>query len=254
MKNNGLLQKHQYICFGSNGLIGRETCEFIKEHGGKIIGVDKSAPKNKSMFSEFHEIDITNPDALHKFFTALQKKANKKDHFAFINCSYPRTKKWGTYSFEDVSMEEWNQNIEMQLGAPFLISKYAVAFLKKTGGGSIINLGSIYGVNGPNMKLYQGTEINNPVIYSAAKTGLIGLTKYIATVFGKDNIRANLVCPGGVFDGHSKTFVKNYESLTPLKRMARPQDIAPSIAMMGSRHFSYVSGQVLMVDGGWSAW
>ncbi len=89
--------------------------------------------------------------------------------------------------------------------------------------------------------------------YSAIKGGIINLTRYLASYFGKYNIRVNNICPGGIFDNQDKDFVKNYSKKTPLKRMGQPEEIAPAVLFLASEASSYVTGITLMVDGGWTA-
>ena len=93
-----------------------------------------------------------------------------------------------------------------------------------------------------------------PVAYAAIKHGVIGFTKYLATYYGKYNIRAITVSPGGVFDNQSPAFVKKYCAKTPLARMCLPQEIVGAVVYLASEAASYVTGCNLMVDGGWTTW
>jgi len=126
--------------------------------------------------------------------------------------------------------------------------------MKQRGGGVLINLASIYGMLGPNFSVYEGTEMTSPAAYAAIKGAIINLTRYFATFYGADNIRVNAVCPGGVFDNQDDNFVKAYGKLTPMGRMARASEIALPVVFLASDAASYITGQALIVDGGWSAW
>ena len=127
--------------------------------------------------------------------------------------------------------------------------------MKKQGFGSIINFSSIYGVVGPNFSIYKGTKMTTPPAYPLIKGGIIAMTKYFATYFAKDNIRINCISPGGVYDNHDERFVKKYEQLTPLGRMAKSDEIVGSTLFLASeKASSYVTGHCLMVDGGWTTW
>ena len=124
--------------------------------------------------------------------------------------------------------------------------------MAKQKNGSVINIASIYGVVGPDFSVYDGTNITNPVAYSAIKGGIINMTKYFAAYFGKNNVRFNCVSPGGVFDNQDSIFVQNYEKKVPLKRMANTDDIAPSVSFLLSDDASYITGHNLLIDGGWT--
>ena len=110
----------------------------------------------------------------------------------------------------------------------------------------------MYGVVAPDFTVYDGTGLTSPVAYSAIKGGLIHFTKYLASYFGPHGIRVNAVSPGGVFDSQHSIFVSNYERKVPLRRMAVPADMAGPVAFLLSDEASYITGQNLIVDGGWT--
>jgi len=118
---------------------------------------------------------------------------------------------------------------------------------------AIVNIGSIYGVLGSDPSLYEGTEVEpTPAWYAASKGALIALTKWQATNFAP--VRSNAVCPGGIFRGHSEEFNKRYSKRVPLGRMATEDDIVGPVLFLCSDAARYITGQVLMVDGGYSSW
>ena len=104
------------------------------------------------------------------------------------------------------------------------------------------------------MSLYDDTAMGNPAAYGASKGGLIQLTRYLATVLGPDNIRVNCISPGGIARGQDEKFVARYEARTPLKRMGTEEDMKGTILYLASDLSAYVTGQNLLVDGGWTAW
>jgi NAD(P)-dependent dehydrogenase (short-subunit alcohol dehydrogenase family) len=161
--------------------------------------------------------------------------------------------------FEDFSLEDWNQVFDVNLTACMLGCQVFGANFAKQNRGSIISIASIYGIVAPDQRIYEGSEylgksINTPAVYSASKAGLIGLTKYLSTYWGNCNVRANCVTPGGVFSGQNGAFVDKYSAKVPLKRMANPEDIFGAVAFLASDISSYMTGQNLIVDGGWTAW
>ncbi|MFC1815078.1 SDR family oxidoreductase, partial [Thermodesulfobacteriota bacterium] len=146
------------------------------------------------------------------------------------------------------------ENLINHLGGYFLCTQKMAIMMKKQRAGSIINFSSIYGVVGPNFSIYENTKMTAPPVYPLIKGGIISMTKYFATYFSKDNIRVNCISPGGIFDGQDERFVKKYIKLTPLGRMGEPEDIIGASLFLASEASSYITGQNLVIDGGWTTW
>ncbi|HWA70586.1 MAG TPA: SDR family oxidoreductase [Rhizomicrobium sp.] len=159
---------------------------------------------------------------------------------------------WGV-PFEQQTVETWRRALEVNLTAAFDLCKGLAPHLRKAPGASIINIGSIYGELGPRWDLYEGTTMSNPAAYGASKAGLGQLTRWLATTLAPD-VRVNMIAPGGVFRGQPEAFVRRYEDATPLQRMASEEDFAGIIAYLASDMSRYVTGQTILVDGGWSVW
>jgi NAD(P)-dependent dehydrogenase (short-subunit alcohol dehydrogenase family) len=126
-------------------------------------------------------------------------------------------------------------------------------------GGSIIQTASIYGLLGPDPRIYQGSSymgraINTPVVYSASKAAVIGLTKHLATYWADKNIRVNCLTPGGVESGQNDSFKEKYSNRVPLGRMAQPEEMVGALLYLASNASSYMTGQNIIIDGGWSTW
>lgn len=155
--------------------------------------------------------------------------------------------------FEDQTSDTWRRALEVNLTACFALSQEAAPLLGRHGKGSIVNIGSIYGVYGPDLALYAGTEMQNPAAYAASKGGLLQLTRWLSTILAPQ-IRVNAICPGGVARGQPQVFVDRYTERTPLKRMAKEEDFKGAIAYLASDMSAYVTGQTMMVDGGWGVW
>lgn len=253
MKNWFSLEGHVCIVAGSQGLLGSSVVKALSDSGAQIIGFDRGLIRKNETYESFDEVDISNENRLNEFFAGLSFEKNT--NLAFINCSYPRTESWGKLAFENVGMEELNENLKIHLGSHFHFSQLAVKKMKELGnGGSLVNFGSIYGILGPDLRIYEGTAMNNPAPYAAIKSGIIGFTRYIATSYGQLGIRANVVCPGGIENGQPESFIQAYSQRTPMARMGKADDIAGIVAFLAGPAATYVSGQVISVDGGWSAW
>ena len=169
---------------------------------------------------------------------------------AFVGTS--DLKGWVT-DFENQSVETWQRALEVNLTAAFDLSKGLAPKLKQNGHGSIINIASIYGLNGPDYSLYEGTDMGNPAAYAASKGGLLQLTRWLSTTLAPD-VRVNSISPGGVFRNQPEEFVKRYKARTPLGRMASEEDIKGAMVYLASDLSMYMTGQNLVVDGGWTAW
>lgn len=156
-------------------------------------------------------------------------------------------------SFAEQLPSTWRKALEVNLTAPFVLTQACAPALAASGHGSVINVGSIYGVVGPNWNLYAGTPMGNPAAYAASKGGLLQLTRWLATTLAP-KIRVNAISPGGVWNHQPDEFVQRYVALTPLGRMATEEDFKGTVAFLASDLSAYITGQNLMVDGGWTAW
>lgn len=155
--------------------------------------------------------------------------------------------------FEEQSPATWRAALEVNLTAVFVLVQAAKPWLEKSGRGSVVNIASIYGMVGPDLGLYEGTRMGNPAAYGAAKGGLLQLTRWLACVMAP-KVRVNAVTPGGVLRGQSEAFVGRYEARTPLGRMGTEEDMKGAVAYLAGDLSAYVTGQNIVVDGGWTAW
>lgn len=155
--------------------------------------------------------------------------------------------------FAEQTVAAWDAALRINLTSAFALVQAAHEALRASGHGSVINIGSIYGLVGPNMNLYEGTTMGNPAAYAATKGGLLQLTRYLATVLAPE-VRVNCVSPGGVERGQPEAFQRRYSSLTPLARMGTEEDLKGVIAFLASDASAYVTGQNIPVDGGWTTW
>ena len=244
------------VVAGGAGLIGKPVSIGLAQAGAKVYIADideknglKLEKQNKNL--KWIKIDIADVKSINSCINKIVKKDKKID--VWVNCAYPRTSDWAT-KFEDIKYESWKKNIDMHLNGYFLCCQKVAEQMKKQKNGTIINFGSIYGVVGPDFSIYEKTNLTMPAAYSAIKGGIITFTKYLATHLAKYNIRVNAICPGGIYDKQSNNFVKKYEEKTPMKRMGKPEEIAGPVIFLASDAASYVTGHILMVDGGWTAW
>lgn len=159
--------------------------------------------------------------------------------------------------FEDYPLELWQQALDVNLTGMFLCCQAAVRPMLEQGKGVIVNVCSIYGLVGPDQRLYrQEGEIPQykPVYYSVTKAGVLGLTRYLATYYAGRDIRVNALTPGGVFNQHDDRFVQAYSARTVLGRMAEKDEMNGALLFLASDASAYMTGSNLVVDGGWTAW
>ena len=246
MKNR--LEKKIIIITGGNGLLGSAIIEKLIEDGAFVINLDINHKTNESLSNI--ECDITNQESVDNSLNLIINKYEKID--GLVNNAYPRTQDWGN-KFEDIKLDSWKKNIDWQLNSYFYMSQQVAVQMAKQKSGSIINIASIYGVIGPDFTVYDGTNMTMPAGYAAIKGGLINLTRYMASYFGPHKVRVNTVSPGGIFDNQNISFVENYEKKVPLRRMGLPEDITPSVSFLLSDESKYITGQNLIIDGGWTA-
>jgi NAD(P)-dependent dehydrogenase (short-subunit alcohol dehydrogenase family) len=164
-------------------------------------------------------------------------------------------------SFETYKRSVWDQAVAVNLTGMVLCAQACGRQMLAQGGGVMVNIASTYGVVAPDQRLYEGvtspysdTGFNTPVSYAVTKTAVLGLTRYLATYWGRQNIRVNALTPHGVYDKHDDAFVTNFVARSPLGRMARNDEYRGALLFLVSDASSYMTGTNLIVDGGWTAW
>lgn len=163
--------------------------------------------------------------------------------------------------FENFPEEVFREVVEINLTGTFLMTQAVGAEMAKAGRGSIINIGSIYGIVSPVQDIYAykeektGIPFVKPIAYSAAKSGIYNLTRYCATYWGKKGVRVNTLTPSGVYrNTQDKEFQENYCARMPLGRMAEEDEFNGAIVFLASDASKYMTGSNLIIDGGWTAW
>ncbi len=245
MRPKHLLKNQHIIITGINGLLGQSIAEYCISAGGSVTGIDLT--NNTSNKYNFIQADVTN---IAEISTVISKFKSHPPQ-GWVNAAYPRTEDWGKN--ESYSESSWEKNIHMQLTSSCQIIEKVGEIMKPVTYGSIVSLASIYGILGPQFDIYQETNMTMPAPYAAIKGGLINFSKYMAAKLGQSKIRVNCISPGGIEDNQSQIFIDNYSKRTMLNRMGTPEDIAAPTAFLLSDQSTYITGQNLLVDGGWSA-
>ncbi|QZA89088.1 SDR family oxidoreductase [Salinarchaeum sp. IM2453] len=251
MRNMFSLSGKTILVTGSCGLVGKEICKALPEFGANVIATDVDDAKGKELEEtvkgvRYSHLDITAPEQVKSAMSSMDQIDG------VVNTAYPRNKNYGN-NFEQVAYKDWVENVTMHLGGYYLVCREAILnMLDANTIGSVVNFGSIYGIQAPDFRVYEGLDMTSPIEYSAIKAGVINFTRYIASYFGGDGIRANVISPGGIYNGQPSSFVEEYESRVPLDRMAETEDIIGTVVYLLSEASSYVTGENIVVDGGWT--
>ena len=255
------LDNKTIIVTGACGLLGREICKALAELHARIVLADIDIMAAEKLEEELRDVygasvtafplDISSEDSVNKLVDELSKQTISVD--GLVNNAYPRNEAYGTI-FENITMDSWRENIDMHLNGYFNVSQKIARIMMQQRQGNIVNIASIYGMLGPDFSIYEGTTMTMPAEYAAIKGAIINFTRYLATYLASYNIRVNCLSPGGIFNEQPASFVEKYKQRTPMGRMGNPEDIAGGVLFLLSNLSSYVTGQNLVIDGGWSAW
>lgn len=247
------------VVTGGAGLLGSEIAKCFATYDAHAIIADNDKGRSlklvkkiraSNQVADFHYFDQSDVTRIPEMIAGLEREYGPID--VWVNCAYPRTADWGN-KLEDISIESWQKNIDMHLNGYCISANEIAKHMAKRNRGVIINVGSIQSLVAPDFSIYEGTEMTSPAAYTAIKGGILMYSKYLASYFGKYNIRVNVVCPGGINNSQAEEFVDRYNKKTLLGRMAYPNDIAPAVMFLASDAASYITGAVLAVDGGLTA-
>ena len=255
------LKSKAIIITGGAGLLGSRIVKIILEHGGIPIIFDndkvkinklKKILKEKINLVHFYKVDITKKKQLKNVINRIHKKFKKIDCL-INNAGFNPKLGQKNNKFENFSIEQWNKEIQIGLTGSLIVTQEVVKKMIKQKNGNIINISSDLGIIAPSQFLYEDNE-KKPISYSVVKHGIIGFSKYLSTYLAEYNIRSNTLCPGGISNYQPKKFVNKIKKLIPLKRMAEINDYDGIILYLCSDYSSYMTGSVIVCDGGRSVW
>ena len=252
------LKNKKAIVVGGNGFIGKEVCLALTQAKAKVICLDKKINRNNKFITQ-EKFDCSDLENMNKNLLKIYKKFGCPD--ILINCSYPTNLDWSNSSFSKITFDNFRSHIDIHLNSYVWVAKFfADKMSNNKKKGNILMLGSIYGSLAQDMNLYKNTGLSENFTYPVIKGGLVNFTRQMASFYGQKKIRINLINSGGLNGPSkltnkklSKKFLKLYNEKTPLKRMGKPEEIAACILFLISDAASYVTGEILTVDGGWSA-
>jgi 2-deoxy-D-gluconate 3-dehydrogenase len=264
------LEDRVILLTGGAGLIGRNHVAALTGAGARVVLADIDGPAGLRVAEEAGngrclavETDITDPASVAGTVGEALRRFGRLDGLvnnAALDPKCDPTNAAGNEAgFEAFPLDLWKKGLDVNLTGAFLCAQAVTPALRRSGRGAIVNVSSIYGMTGPDQRIYlkEGEarpSFVKPPVYSATKAALLGLTRYLAAYFAGTGIRVNALTLGGVYNGHDGEFVRRYTARVPLGRMAAADEYSAGLVFLLSDASSYMTGANLVLDGGWTAW
>lgn len=252
---------------GGGGFLAPTFAEALIEHGAHVILADIQehlAERNAILLNRQFDkhvcrsmfVDVTEQSTIHNCTSSIRKI----DILINAAAQDPKVKKNGGLTdhprFETMTEEYWYNGVDAIFNGTFLCSQVVINKMLETGGGVVLNIASELAIIAPDQRLYEKEGVAwedqsvKPMTYVAAKTAMIGMTKYMAGYFAKKNIRVNALCPSGIFNDQPREFVDKISNLIPMGRMMNKEELKGAVAFLCSDASSYMTGQSIILDGG----
>lgn len=255
------------VITGASGQLGSAYAKYFLENGAKVVGLDRCSSERieslSKLFSKdllYVEADITKKESLNealKFTVKTFGHPSVLINNAAID-SPPSAPPEENGPFEEYPEDSWDRVVDVNLKGVFLTCQVFGGDMAKIGNGSVINVSSIYGVVSPDQSIYEyrrkrGEVFFKPVAYSATKSGLLNMTRYLASYWAKKGVRVNTLTIAGVFNNQEQDFIDAYCGRIPIGRMANVEDYLGPVGFLASKASEYMTGANLVIDGGWTA-
>ena len=261
------LNERVVVLTGAAGLLGRQYTRALVDAGAKIALLDSNSGGIRDLSRQYtHDalpiaVDVTDAEAVRGAINEVVKTFGRVDvliNNAAIDPKFDRDAVADKHvTFEDFPLDAWNEALSVNVTGMFLCAQAVAKPMLAQNSGVIINVSSMYGMVGPDQRLYEqqgAAPAFKPVTYSVTKSAVYGLTKYLAAYWAGKNIRVNTLTLGGVENSQTPEFLERYAARTPMGRMARPDEYCGALIFLASDASSYMTGANLVVDGGWTAW
>jgi len=250
------MKKKVCLITGGAGFLGKKYCEFFLKKNYVVLCVDNSKKNLKFIKSLnyrdlfVYECDITSEKKVQKLFRIIKKSFSIDVLINNAAIDAIPFKKKDSQKFPTSKM--WDEEINVSLKGSFFMIKFFGEEMYRKKRGSIINIGSDLSIIAPNQKIYKSSYENyiKPVTYSVIKHGMVGLTKYFASLYGKNNVRVNMISPGPIKNNQSKNLLNELINIIPMERLGDPKEILGLLYFLSNSDSSYITGQNILIDGG----
>ncbi|MBW6467364.1 MAG: SDR family oxidoreductase, partial [Brevefilum sp.] len=256
---------------GGAGLLGKQFTQALGEAGAKVVVADRDFDAAYAHVQKLREnniraiavkVDVTDPESVSALFDHTVSEYDSVDVLVNSAALDPKfdpqhIAEQSGNGFEQYPLQAWQASLDVNLTGVFLSCQAAARIMAAQGAGVIINISSVYGLAGPDQRIYpqvDGQPQFKPVDYPVTKAGILGLTRYLAAYFAGTQIRVNALTPGGIYHQHDDAFTANYAAKAILGRMASEDEMNGALLFLASDASSYMTGANLIVDGGYTAW
>jgi NAD(P)-dependent dehydrogenase (short-subunit alcohol dehydrogenase family) len=245
------------VVTGGTGLYGGPFARALAEAGAQVVVTSRDLDRAQDIAAGIRDtggqcaglaLDLADPESIAAFATEVHGRFGVVD--VLVNNAVHRQ----GGRLLDTTAADWDATSAVNSRGTFLLTQALAREMVAAGGGSVINIGSIYGIVGPTLSIYADSSITNPAFYAYDKAGMVGLTRYLACTLGPSGVRVNCLCPGGLRSTTEMgAFDAAYSAQTPLGRMAGADDVTGALVFLASDAARYITGVTLPVDGGWTA-
>jgi len=265
------------LVIGGRGYLGQDICRALVQQNAIVVSADlaflshaakKATPKEELRGVEQIDINVKEASSISKVVSHVYKKYGRIDTLIYSATSKPDD---FYLPFTNCSLAGWQSVIDVELNGLFVAAQEVGKIMESSGQGNMIFISSIYGVVGNDQRIYKGSNLSSlytdkhidggdsqvysHAVYPVVKGGVISLARYLACYWGGQNIRVNCISPGGIMhEGENQEFLKKYSDKVPLGRKADLHEVSSSVVFLSSDESSYITGQNIIVDGGWTAW